>query len=110
MVREMQDDNERTARILRAVADALLVPVAKATNLPPEAVQGFVEGSAVGSFNAGKAKGRRRKVSAYQRAFGNAYKRLRAKHSKKNGKLRSGFNHQRLMQMAHKEARRMSKK
>lgn len=104
------DDNERTARILRAVADALLVPVAKVTNLPPAAVQGFVEGAAVGSFNAGKAKGRRRKVSAYQRAFGDAYRRLKEKHSKKNGELRSGFDHQRLMKMAHREARRLMKK
>lgn len=104
------DDNERTAAILRAVADALLTPVAKVTGLPPSAVQGFVEGASVGSFNAGRAKGRKRKVSAYQRAFGNAYRRLREKHSKKNGELRSGFDHQRLMQMAHREARRMTKK
>jgi hypothetical protein len=104
------DDNQRTAAILRAVADALLVPVAKASGLPPEAVQTFVEGSAVGSFNAGKARTKKRKMSAYNRAFRDAYKRRRERHSKKDGTLRAGFDHQRLMSLAHSDARKQMKK
>jgi hypothetical protein len=104
------DDNARAAAILRAVADALLVPVAKVTGLPPEAVQTFVEGSTVGSVNAGKAKGKRRKASAYNRAFRDAYNRRRAKATKKNGELRKGITHKSLMSQAHADARRQMKK
>jgi len=104
------DDNARAAAILRAVADALLVPVAKATGLPPEAVQTFVEGSSVGSFNAGKAPTKRRKMSAYNRAFRDAYNRRRKQHSKKDGSLRKGFDHQRLMTLAHADVRKQMKK
>lgn len=103
------NDNERTARILRAVADALLVPVAKATGLPPEAVQTFVEGASVGSVKAGKAK-RGRKVSAYQREFGRAYRRHASKMKKKNGEWRKGCSHGECMRKAHKEVKRMMKK
>lgn len=110
MVGIANDDNERTAAILRAVADALLVPVAKVTGLPPEAVQTFVEGSAVGSVNAGRAKTKRRKVSAYNRAFREAYKRRRAQHSKKDGTLRKGFDHRRLMSLAHSDVRKKNGK
>jgi hypothetical protein len=84
--------------------------VAKVTGLPPEAVQTFVEGSAVGSFNAGKAPTKRRKMSAYNRAFRDAYNRRRKQHSKKDGTLRAGFDHQRLMKLAHADARKMMKK
>jgi hypothetical protein len=104
------DDNARAAAILRAVADALLVPVAKVTGLPPEAVQTFVEGSTVGSVNAGRAKGKKRKASAYNKAFRDAYNRRRAKATKKNGELRSGITHSKLMQQAHADARKMMKK
>ena len=103
------DDNQRTAAILRAVADALLVPVAKVTGLPPEAVQTFVEGSTVGSVRAARTKGKRRKVSAYNKAFAEAYRRRRERHSKRDGTLRKGFDHQRLMSLAHEDVRRSMK-
>lgn len=104
------DDNERTARILRAVADALLVPVAKVTGLPPETVQTFVEGSSVGAVKAGRARGRKRKVSAYSREFGRAYRRHADKMKKKNGDWRAGCSHGKCMKMAHKEVKRIMKK
>lgn len=103
------DDNERTARILRAVADALLVPVAKATGLRPETVQTFVEGSSVGAVKAGRAK-RGRKVSAYSREFGRAYRRHASKMKKKNGDWRAGCSHGKCMKMAHKETKRLMNK
>ena len=49
---------------------------------------------------------KKRKVSAYSRRYGAAYKRLRRKHTLKNGKMRKGINHKKLVKMAHKEAKR----
>lgn len=53
---------------------------------------------------------KRRKVSAYSRAYGRAYKSLRRKHTLKNGKLRKGYTHKRLVKLAHAEAKRRRKK
>lgn len=69
---------------LRALADALLVPVATATGLPPEAVQGFVEGSTTGAVAAAKAP-KKRKVSAYSKKYKAAFKRVAPSYKKKNG-------------------------
>lgn len=102
------DDAERTARILRAVADALLTPVAKATGLPSEAVQTFVEGATTGAVKAARSP-RKRRVSAYQREFGRAYRRHASKMKKKNGEFRKGCSHAKCMKAAHKEVRRMMK-
>jgi hypothetical protein len=46
----------------------------------------------------------KRKASAYSKRYGAAYRRLRKKHTLKNGKLRKGYTHKRLVKMAHKEA------
>ena len=53
---------------------------------------------------------RRRKVSAYSKAYGRAYEALRRKHTLKSGKLRKGITHKRLVKMAHAEAKRRRKK
>lgn len=90
------------AQQLRAVADGLLLPVAAATGLPAPVVQGFVEGATVGSVAAGKAKGKKRKASAYNKAFANAYKRLKKKHPRSQ--------HKTLMKRAHTAARKAVKK
>jgi hypothetical protein len=55
-------------------------------------------------------KPKKRKVSAYSRRYGTAYKRLRKRHTLKNGKYRKGYNHKRLVKLAHKEAKRGGKK
>lgn len=55
---------------------------------------------------AGEEKPKKRKVSAYSRRYGSAYKRLRRKHTLKSGKMRKGINHKKLVKMAHKEAKR----
>ena len=44
---------------MRTLADALLMPVAAATGLPPALVQGFVEGTTTGAVAAGKAPKKR---------------------------------------------------
>jgi len=53
---------------------------------------------------------KKRKVSAYSRRYGAAYKRLRRKHTLKSGKMRKGINHKKLVKMAHKEAKRGGKR
>ena len=59
---------------------------------------------------ADEAPTKKRKVSAYSRAYGRAYKSLRRKHTLKNGKLRKGYTHKRLVKLAHAEAKRRRKK
>lgn len=103
------NESQRTAAILRAVADALLMPVASATGLNPDIVQSFVEGSSVGAVEAAKKPRRKGKVSAYNRAFRDAYRRRRARHSKQNGDLKKGYDHQRLMALAHQDTRKALK-
>jgi len=87
---------------MRALADALLVPVATATGLPPALVQGFVEGTTVGAVAAGKAP-RSRKASAYSRKYKAAFKRVSSKYKLKNGKWKAG-GFKRAVKEAHKLA------
>jgi len=94
------------AAILRSIADGLLEPVAGATGIPAPIVQTFVEGSTTGAVAAGKAKGKRRKVSAYNRAFAKSFKRQKAKMTKKNGDWKKNCNASKCMSAAHKETRR----
>jgi hypothetical protein len=86
---------------LRAAADRLLLPVAAITQLPPSVVQGFVEGATTGAVAAAKAP-KKRKASAYNKAFANAYKRLKKKHPRSK--------HATLMKRAHVAARKAVKK
>lgn len=60
--------------------------------------------------SAPASKPRKRKVSAYSRAYGRAYKALRRKHTLKSGKLRKGYTHKRLVKLAHAQAKRGRKK
>ena len=57
-----------------------------------------------------EVKPKKRKVSAYSRRYGAAYKRLRKRHTLKNGKYRKGYNHKKIVKLAHKEAKRGGKK
>jgi len=92
------------AQALRNLADAILLSGLTQAGLPPQVIQAappVVEGTAV------KAK---RKVSAYNRRYSAAYKRIRKKNTLKNGMLRKGYNHKRIVMMAHKEAKKGGKK
>jgi hypothetical protein len=92
------------ANQMRALADALLVPVATATGLPPQLVQGFVEGTTTGAVAAARAP-KKRKVSAYNRKYKAAFKRVAPKYKLKNGNWRKdGF--RRAVREAHKIAGR----
>lgn len=98
------DEDIRMAMRLRAMADALLVPVATLTGLPPEAVSAFVEGTTTGAVAAGKAKkGKRR--SAYTRRYKAAFKRNALRYKKKNGEWKKdGF--KKTVKAANKEAKK----
>ena len=102
--------NAQMAAILRSIADGLLEPVATVTGLPAPVVQAFVEGSTTGTVKAAKAKGRKGKVSAYNKAFAKAFKRQKAKMTKKNGDFKKGCNSSKCMSAAHKETKRMMKR
>ena len=51
-----------------------------------------------------------RKASPYNRRYAAAYKRIRKRHTLKNGKYRKGWNHKKVVKAAHKEAKRGGKK
>ena len=87
---------------LRAIADGLLVPTATLTGLPPELVQGFVEGTTTGAIAAAKAP-KSRKRSAYGRKYKAAFKRVAPKYKLKSGKWKKdGF--KRAVREAHRIA------
>ena len=87
---------------LRNVADALLIPVATATGLPPALVQGFVEGTTTGAVAAARAP-RSRKASAYSKKYKAAFKRVAPRYKLKNGKWKAnGF--KRAVKEAHRIA------
>lgn len=74
---------------LRAIADGLLIPTATLTSLPPSLVQGFVEGTTTGAVEAAKAP-KKRKISAYNRKYKAAFKRVAPRYKLKSGKWKAG--------------------
>jgi len=102
--------NAQMARLLYALGDTLLEGTAQISRIPAPALQAFVEGTAVGTADMvkGKKKGRRA-VSAYNRAFGKAFKRQKAKMTKKNGDWKKGCTSAKCMKAAHADARRAMK-
>lgn len=101
---ECQRQKMAMANQMRALADALLVPVATATGLPPQLVQGFVEGTTTGAVAAAKAP-KKRKASAYNKKYKAAFKRVAPKYKLKNGNWRKdGF--RRAVREAHRIAGR----
>lgn len=91
----------RTAAMLRETADQILGVPANALGLNPDLLRLLVEGTAVGTAKATKAKGPKRKASAYAKAYGAAYRRLKKKHPRAQ--------HKTLVKKAHAEARRKKK-
>lgn len=97
-------DNMALAQALRQLADAMILNSLQTAGVPPQIA------SKVPAVVEGAAPKVKRKVSAYSRRYGAAYKRLRKRHTLKNGKYRKGYNHKRLVKMAHKEAKRGGKR
>jgi len=102
--------NAQMARLLYALGDTLLETIEGVSRIPAPALQAFVEGTAVGTADMvkGKKKGKRA-VSAYNRAFGKAFKRQKAKMTKKNGDWKKGCTSAKCMKAAHDEVRRSLK-
>jgi len=100
--------NEQMSRLLYALADTLIEGTQTIHRVPPPVLQTFVEGIAVGTADMvkGKKKGKRA-VSAYNKAFGKAFKRQKAKMTKKNGEWKKNCNGKKCMTAAHKETRRL---
>ena len=100
--------NAQMARLLYALGDTLLEGTARQAGVPAPILQGFVEGTAVGTADMVKKKKKGRKaVSAYNRAFGKAFKRQKAKMTKKNGTWKKGCNSKKCMKAAHAETKRL---
>lgn len=97
------------SRLLYALADAILIESPHTGPLSPVVIP-FVEGIATGTADMvkGKKKGKRA-VSAYNRAFGKAFKRQKAKMTKINGEWKKGCNSRKCMTAAHKETKRSMK-
>jgi hypothetical protein len=95
---------EQVAKLLVTIADTLLEVPARMTGLPPEAVQGFVQGTSVGAVDAARApKGK--KTTAYQRAYKKSFKRVAPKYKKRNGEWKKG-GFKAAVRQAHKEAKK----
>jgi hypothetical protein len=101
--------DQQFAFFLRSMADQLLMYPAAVTGIPAPLVGTFVEGATVGSVNAGKAKGRKGKVSAYNKAFAKAFTRRRDMMTKKNGDWKKNCNSAKCMSKAHQDTRKIMK-
>lgn len=95
---------EQLAKLLVSIADTLLEVPARATGLDPGIVQAFVQGTTTGAVEAAKApKGK--KLTAYQRRYKAAFKRIAPRYKKKNGEWKAdGF--RKAVKLAHKEAKK----
>lgn len=95
---------EQVAKLLVTIADTLLEIPARTAGLPPEAVQGFVQGTTTGAVEAARAP-RGKKTTAYQRAYKRAFKRVAPKYKKRNGEWKKG-GFKSAVRAAHKEAKK----
>lgn len=97
--------NAIIAAQMRGLADSILVPVNALTRLPPGSTQAFVEGTVTGAVDAARATTKRKKVSAYQRRYKQAFKRQAKKYVKADGSWKKdGF--KRAVKAAHKELKK----
>lgn len=67
------------------------------------------EGATLAARIEGKPKTKRR-PSKYNMAFARAYEERRKRHSTSKGMLRKGYDHRRLMELAHSDVRRSMKR
>jgi len=99
--------NEQMSRLLYALADTLLIQSPHTGPLSPALIP-LTEGIAVGTADMVKNKKKgKRAVSAYNKAFGKAFKRQKDKMTKKNGMWKKGCSPGKCMSAAHKETKRL---
>jgi len=98
------------SEILFALADALLMRSPHTAMLAPALIP-FTEAISVGTADMvrGKKKGKKA-VSAYNKAFGKAFKRQKDRMTKKNGDWKKGCNGKKCMTAAHKETKKLLKR
>jgi len=102
--------NEQMSRLLYALADTLLIRSPHTGPLSP-AVIPLVEGIALGTADMVKNKKKGKKaVSAYNKAFGKAFKRQKDKMTKKNGAWKKNCSSKKCMIAAHKETKKLLKR
>ena len=100
--------NAQLAAQMRGLADAILVPTSMATGFSPEAVRTFVEGTTVGAVKAARAP-RGKKVSAYTKAYKDAFKRNKPMYLTNTGKWKKdGF--KKAVRAAHRDAKKKVRK
>ena len=103
--------NEQMAKLLYALGDTLLQVNPLTGGLPQPVLRPFFETVAVGTADMVKNKKKgKRAVSAYNKAFGKAFKREKAKMMKKNGDWKKGCSPGKCMSKAHKETRKLLKR
>lgn len=91
-------------RLLHAAIAGQTAQALEARGVPAPVGMAVAEGAAtVAVKGARKAK---RKASAYSKRYGAAYRRIRKQHTLKNGQLRKGWSHKRIVKAAHQAARR----
>ena len=106
MIDMANDRDLALAAALRQIADAMVMSAATRAGVPPGIAATLPPAVEAGSVRA--APKVKRKVSAYSRAYGAAYRRLRKKATLKSGKLRKGVTHKKLVKQAHAEAKRIT--
>ena len=100
--------NAQLAAQMRGLADAILLPTSMVTGIEPAALSTFVEGTTVGAVKAARAP-RGKKISAYTKAYKDAFKRSKPLYITKGGKWKKdGF--KRAVRKAHQEARKKVRK
>jgi len=94
----------RMERLLHAAIAGQSAAVMESRGVPAPLTALAAEGLADVAVQGGrKAK---RKASAYSRRYGAAYRRIRKQHTLKNGKLRKGWSHKKIVKAAHAAAKR----
>lgn len=102
--------DEEWSKVLFLLADTILTRSPHTGMISPALIP-LTEGIAVGTADMvkGKKKGRKA-VSAYNKAFGKAFKRHKDKMMKKNGEWKKGCNGSKCMIAAHKEVKKLLKR
>lgn len=91
-------------RLLHAAIAAQSASALESRGVPAPLTALASEGLA--DLTVGGARKGKRKASAYAKRYGAAYRRIRRQQTLKNGQLRKGWNHKKIVKAAHAAAKR----
>ena len=74
--------------------------------VPPPLVQGIAYSAPIQALDTGIKTRVKKKVSAYNRRYAAAFRKLKKSHTLASGKYRKGWNFKKLVKAAHKVAKR----